>query len=46
MGKSGAGELSVTRERLINDGVIYAPQRGYVAFTIPGMDAYINSQPE
>ncbi len=41
MGKKSVSSLSVLRERLIQDGLIYAPERGYVAFTVPGMADYI-----
>ena len=39
------GDLSVRRDQLIKKGVIYAPERGYVAFTVPGMAEYIGRQP-
>jgi hypothetical protein len=39
------GDLSVRRDQLIKKGVIYAPERGYVAFTVPGMAEYIARQP-
>jgi AAA ATPase domain len=32
---------SPTRERLIEDGLIYSPARGQVAFTVPGFADYI-----
>ena len=41
MGKKKQGDLSVLRDRLIQDGLIYSPERGYVAFTVPGMSDYI-----
>ena len=41
MGKSKASDLSVLRDRLISDGLIYSPERGYVAFTAPGMDEFV-----
>ena len=34
-------DLARYRDQLINKGLIYAPERGVVAFTVPGMDAYI-----
>jgi len=40
MGQRSA-ELSPTRQSLINKGLIYAPERGRVAFTVPGMADYI-----
>jgi hypothetical protein len=36
--------LSVTRDRLIRNGHIYAPDRGFVAFTVPGMASYVSRQ--
>ena len=38
-------ELSVPREQLIKKGLVYAPERGLVAFTIPGMADYARRQP-
>lgn len=46
MGKGKASDLSVLRDRLIADGLIYAPERGYVAFTAPGMENFIRRQEE
>lgn len=40
-GKSRTSDLSVSRRELIANGHIYAPDRGFVAFTIPGMADYI-----
>jgi hypothetical protein len=34
-------DLSVNRRDLIRSGHIYAPERGFVAFTVPGMAEYI-----
>ena len=42
MGKSRASDISVLRDRLISDGLIYSPERGYVAFTAPGMNDFVN----
>lgn len=42
MGKGDPSSLSVLRDRLIKDGLIYSPERGLVAFTVPGMDGFIN----
>jgi hypothetical protein len=39
-------DLSVTRRDLIDAGHIYAPERGFVAFTVPGMDSYIRRRPD
>ncbi|WP_240541396.1 ATP-binding protein [Bifidobacterium santillanense] len=34
-------ELSRTRKRLIEAGLAYSPERGLIAFTVPGMGEYI-----
>lgn len=34
-------DLGPHRDQLIRKGLIYAPERGFVAFTVPGMDTYI-----
>jgi hypothetical protein len=36
-----ASDLSVNRSDLIRSGHINAPERGFVAFTVPGMDEHI-----
>ena len=41
MGRESQSDVSNIRDRLINDGQIYSPARGMVAFTVPGMDEYI-----
>jgi hypothetical protein len=45
MGKSRTSDLSVARNELIKKGLIYAPERGQVAFTVPGMHDFIERQP-
>jgi hypothetical protein len=40
------GDISVPRDQLIKKGLIYAPERGLVAFTVPGMVDFINRQPD
>ncbi|MCI6532860.1 MAG: AAA family ATPase [Bifidobacterium animalis] len=40
LGRAGSS-LTNVRNQLIELGLIYAPRRGQVAFTVPGMDAYI-----
>lgn len=39
-------ELSVPRDQLIKKGLVYAPDRGHLAFTVPGMADYARRQPE
>lgn len=34
------------RASLIGKGLVYAPEHGFVAFTVPGMASYIQRQPE
>lgn len=40
-GKVRTSDLSVSRRELIKNGHIYAPDRGFVAFTVPGMADFI-----
>ncbi|MBT2519106.1 ATP-binding protein [Streptomyces sp. ISL-90] len=46
LGRAGTRSLGPTRANLINKGLIYAPEHGVVAFTVPGMPAFINRQSE
>lgn len=41
-GKSRTSDLSVSRNELIKNGHVYAPDRGYLAFTVPGMADFIH----
>jgi AAA ATPase domain len=34
-----------TRAGLIHKGLVYAPEHGLIAFTVPGMSSFINRQP-
>ena len=36
--------LSPARQSLIEKGIIYAPDRGLVAFTVPVMDEFVRRQ--
>lgn len=45
LGKSQQS-LSVAREALIEKGLLYPPDRGFLAFTVPGMADYINRLPD
>lgn len=38
-------DVSVQRDGLLNKGLIFAPERGLVAFTVPHMSAYLRSLP-
>jgi len=33
--------ISATRQSLIEKGIVFAPERGSIAFTVPGMSAYV-----
>ena len=38
--------LGPVRASLIGKGLVYAPEHGVVAFTVPGMAAFVNRQPQ
>lgn len=42
----GPNSLGPARASLISKGLIYAPEHGVVAFTVPGMAGFIQRQPE
>lgn len=44
LGKKRAPSLSVERDELIKKGLVYAPERGLLAFTVPGMHNFITLQ--
>jgi hypothetical protein len=44
-GKRRVSDLSVARNELIKKGLVYAPERGLLAFTVPGMGEFITRQP-
>lgn len=44
MGKRRTSDISVARDELIKKGLLYAPERGLLAFTVPGMDDFIDRQ--
>jgi hypothetical protein len=46
MGMRRSTDLSVSRDQLIKKGLVYAPDRGVLAFTVPGMADFIQRQPE
>jgi hypothetical protein len=45
MGRQRTSDLSVARNELIKKGLLYSPERGLLAFTVPGMDDFINREP-
>lgn len=44
MGRNRVSDLSVARNELIKKGLVYAPERGLLAFTVPGMSDFISRQ--
>lgn len=44
MGKKRVSDLSVARNELIKKGLVFAPERGLLAFTVPGMSEFIARQ--
>jgi len=45
MGKARTSGISVSRNELIKKGLVFAPERGLLAFTVPGMHDFIDRQP-
>jgi hypothetical protein len=46
LGRTSASSLGPTRAKLIHKGLVYAPEHGQVAFTAPGMAAYMRRHPD
>lgn len=44
LGKTRSQQISVAREELIKKGLVYAPERGLLAFTVPGMHDFVARQ--
>lgn len=44
MGRARTSDISVARVELIKKGLVYAPERGLLAFTVPGMHEFIARQ--
>jgi hypothetical protein len=44
MGKKRTTDLSVSRGQLLAKGLVYAPERGLLAFTVPGMHEFVTRQ--
>jgi hypothetical protein len=42
----GLKSVAPSRAALIHKGLVYAPQHGLIAFTVPGMADFINRQPD
>lgn len=45
MRKRRTSDISVARDELIKKGLAYSPERGLLAFTVPGMHDFIARQP-
>lgn len=43
-GKARSSDISVARVELIKKGLVYAPERGQLAFTVPGMHEFVARQ--
>lgn len=41
LGKGRSSDLSVARIELIRKGLAYSPERGFLAFTVPGMHEFV-----
>lgn len=46
LGYDQPGRVSPQRDGLLGKGLIYAPERGLLAFTVPHMGAYLSNLPE
>lgn len=46
LGHSQPGRVSPQRDGLLTKGLIYAPERGYLAFTVPHMEHYLRGLTE
>jgi len=44
--QKAATSLGPTRANLIAKGIVYAPEHGFIAFTVPGMAEFISREPE
>ena len=44
LGRDRPAQLSPTRNQLISKGLVYAPDRGEVDFTVPGMAEFVKRQ--
>jgi hypothetical protein len=44
MGRARVTDISVARTEVIRKGLVYAPERGLLAFTVPGMHEFVARQ--
>ena len=45
LGRPRTSDISVARNELIKKGLVFAPERGLLAFTVPGMHEFVARQP-
>lgn len=45
LGKRRTSDISVARDEVIDKGLAYAPEKGLLAFTVPGMHDFVLRQP-
>lgn len=46
LGKADSRSLGPARANLINKGIVYAPEHGMIAYTVPGMADYVRRRTE
>ncbi|WP_141775433.1 ATP-binding protein [Phycicoccus sp. SLBN-51] len=44
LGKKSARGISVARDEVLRKGLVYVPERGFLRFSVPGMDDFIARQ--
>lgn len=44
LGRTRTSDISVARNEVIRKGLVYAPARGLLAFTVPGMHTFVEQQ--
>ncbi len=44
-GRPRTSDISVARSELVKKGLVYAPERGLLSFTVPGMEDFVARQP-
>lgn len=44
LGKASVQQVGPTRANLIHKGLVYAPEHGLIAYTVPGMAAFVGRQ--
>ena len=46
LGKVDSGSLGPARAKLIGKGIVYSPEHGMIAYTVPGMADYVRRRDE